>query len=335
MSNARDISQLPNQSGRKNILYNGAMQVSQRGTSFTGVTGNQYTLDRWYWISANAETVTIEYASDHPTGIGQSLKVTVTTADASPALFTEIEQRLEGFDLQQLRYGSSNAKSITISFWVKASVTGDYAVVLYTADANYIIGSTITVNSASTWEKKSVTFVGDTTNAIPNDNTEGLRLSIGLASGATYNATDNTSWGAYATGKLLYGQGANLIGTTSATFQLADVQLELGSVATEFEHRSYGEELALCQRYYYSNSRWNIWSGYAVNASNYFENTEFPVTMRAAPSVSAFRIGSSGFAIANPTVQQESITGFYVYSTCNATTNGAYYIFNYNASAEL
>jgi hypothetical protein len=158
---------------------------------------------------------------------------------------------LEGADVQHLRYGSSDAKSVTISFWVKASVTGDYSVNLYTITATaQIIGSVITVNSANTWEYKTVTFVGDTANAIPNIVNEGLRLTIGLAANATYNATDNTSWGAYSAGKFLYGQTANLIGTTSATFQMTDVQMEVGSVATEFEHRSYGEEFVSCCRYY-------------------------------------------------------------------------------------
>lgn len=321
--------------GRRNILYNGGFSIGQRGTSFTGVTTSQYTLDRWNYNSTNDETVTIEQASDHPTGAGQSLKVTVTTADASITGFTKIEQKLEGFDVQQLRYGTASAKSVTISFWVKSSVTGDAAITLYSYGGDDNIGSTITINSANTWEKKTVTFVGETGSTINNDNTVALILSIGLSCGSAYTTTDNTSWGTYSTGRLLYGQTLNVLGTTSATFQLADVQLEVGSVATEFEHRSYGEELALCQRYYYTNQRWNIWSGYVVNAENYFENAEFPVTMRAVPSISAFRIGSAGFAIANPTIQQENITGFYVYSTCNATTNSGYYIFNYNASAEL
>jgi hypothetical protein len=336
MSNARELSQLPGQAGRKNLLYNGQMQVVQRGTSFAGVTTSQYTLDRWQWSSSNAETVTIEQASDHPSGVGQSIKVTVTTADASPAGYTVFDQKLEGADVQHLRYGSANAKSVTASFWVKASVTGNYSVNLYTITAPaQIIGSVITVNSANTWEYKTATFVGDTATVIPNVVSEGLRLTIGLAAGATYNATDNTSWGAYSAGKFLYGQTANLIGTVSATFQMTDVQMEVGSVATEFENRSYGEEFALCQRYYINNDRWNIWSGYAANTANYFENAEFPTTMRTTPTVSTTRIGSSGFAIGNPTAQQQNKYGFYAYSTCNATVISGYFIFNYTADAEL
>jgi len=291
MSNARELSQLPSQAGRKNLLYNGQMQVVQRGTSFTGVTTSQYTLDRWQWASSNAETVTIEQASDHPSGVGQSLKFTVTTADASPAGYTVFDQKLEGADVQHLRYGSANAKSVTVSFWVKASVTGDYSVNLYTITATaQIIGSVISVNSANTWEYKTVTFVGDTATVIPNVVSEGLRLTIGLAANATYNATDNTSWGAYSDGKFLYGQTANLVGTTSATFQITDVQMEVGSVATEFENRSYGEELALCQRYYHRITNASalyarISAGKVFSASLGTFTYYFPVPMRASATL--------------------------------------------------
>ena len=335
MSNARELSQLPGQAGRKNLLYNGQMQVVQRGTSFAGVTTSQYTLDRWQWASSNAETVTIEQASDHPSGVGQSLKFTVTTADASPAGYTVFDQKLEGADVQHLRYGSANAKSVTVSFWVKASVTGDYSVNLYTITATaQIIGSVITVNSANTWEYKTVTFVGDTATVIPNIITEGLRLTIGLAAGAAYNATDNTSWGAYSAGKFLYGQTANLIGTTSATFQMTDVQMEVGSLATEFEHRSYGEELALCQRYYILSNHSNVWSGY-TGLSTYFQTVYFPTTMRTNPSVTNTYLGASNFPASAPSVFGLGNTGYYAASTATGTNARSYFIFSYKADAEL
>jgi hypothetical protein len=339
MSNARELSQLPSQTGRKNLLYNGQMQVVQRGTSFTGVTTAQYTLDRWEWASLNAETVTIEQASDHPSGVGQSLKFTVTTADASPTGYTVFHQKLEGADVQNLRYGSANAKSVTVSFWVKASVTGDYSVNLYTITATaQIIGSVITVNSANTWEYKTVTFVGDTATVIPNVVSEGLRLTIGLAANATYNDTDNTSWGAYSAGKFLYGQTANLVGTTSATFQMTDVQMEVGSVATEFEYRSYGEELALCQRYYQDQDQQSIMSSYVSAGSYHYASHDLPMQMRTGPSITITYLGAGGSlgSATAPTVQGTSIsgTGFYVYKASISAGMG-YTIYRYTTDAEL
>jgi len=335
MSNARELSQLPGQAGRKNLLYNGQMQVVQRGTSFAGVTTSQYTLDRWQWSSSNAETVTIEQASDHPSGVGQSIKVTVTTADASPAGYTVFDQKLEGADVQHLRYGSANAKSVTASFWVKASVTGNYSVNLYTITAPaQIIGSVITVNSANTWEYKTATFVGDTATVIPNVVSEGLRLTIGLAAGATYNATDNTSWGAYSAGKFLYGQTANLIGTVSATFQMTDVQMEVGSVATEFEHRSYGEELANCMRYYQISTHQNTYGGYVAAAVFHYENIVLGIHMRATPTVTTTYVGHSRFDTVPPAVTGGSPDGFYAYDQATSTGQG-YYIFTWVADSEL
>jgi hypothetical protein len=236
--------------GRRNLIYNGAMQVAQRGTTITGVTTSTYQCDRWFYNSEAEETVTLEQSSDAPDGFGYSQKITVTTADADLTNdYVEIEQTFEGLDLQQLAWGTSSAKQLTVSLWVKSSQTGDCAIGLYMAGTATMIGSTFTINSANTWEYKTVTFAGNTTDAITNDNAQRLRLWIGLAAGSAYNGTDNTSWGAYTNAKRLYGQTLNLVGTTSATFQLTGVQMEVGSVATKFEHRSYGDELALCQRY--------------------------------------------------------------------------------------
>ena len=237
--------------GRKNLIYNGAMQVAQRGTTITGVTTSTYQCDRWFYNSEAEETVTLEQSSDAPDGFGYSQKITVTTADADITNdYVEIEQPFEGLDLQQLAWGTSSAKPLTVSLWVKSSQTGVCAIGLYMAGTATMIGSTFTINSASTWEYKTVTFAGNTTDVITNDNAQRLRLWIGLAAGSAYNGTDNTSWSSYTNAKRLYGQTLNLVGTTSATFQMTGVQMEVGSVATEFEHRSYGEEFVSCCRYY-------------------------------------------------------------------------------------
>ena len=292
--------------GRRNLIYNGAMQLAQRGTTITGVTTSTYQCDRWFYNSEAEETVTLEQSSDAPDGFGYSQKITVTTADADLTDdYVEIEQTFEGLDLQQLTWGTSSAKPLTVSLWVKSSQTGSCAIGLYMAGTATMIGSTFTINSANTWEYKTVTFAGNTTDAITNDNAQRLRLWIGLAAGSAYNGTDNTSWSAYTNAKRLYGQTLNLVGTTSATFQMTGVQMEVGSVATKFEYRSYGEELALCQRYYHRIT--NPLALYArISAGKVFSATlgsftyHFPVPMRASATIettgtaSDYAIGYSG-----------------------------------------
>jgi hypothetical protein len=292
--------------GRRNLIYNGAMQLAQRGTTITGVTTSTYQCDRWFYNSEAEETVTLEQSSDAPDGFGYSQKITVTTADADLTDdYVEIEQTFEGLDLQQLTWGTSSAKPLTVSLWVKSSQTGSCAIGLYMAGTATMIGSTFTINSANTWEYKTVTFAGNTTDAITNDNAQRLRLWIGLAAGSAYNGTDNTSWSAYTNAKRLYGQTLNLVGTTSATFQMTGVQMEVGSVATKFEHTSYGEELALCQRYYHRITNPSALYG-RISAGRVFSATlgsftyHFPVPMRASATLettgtaSDYAIGYSG-----------------------------------------
>jgi hypothetical protein len=282
------------------------MQLAQRGTTITGVTTSTYQCDRWFYNSEAEETVTLEQSSDAPDGFGYSQKITVTTADADLTNdYVEIEQTFEGLDLQQLTWGTSSAKPLTVSLWVKSSQTGSCAIGLYMAGTATMIGSTFTINSANTWEYKTVTFAGNTTDAITNDNAQRLRLWIGLAAGSAYNGTDNTSWSSYTNAKRLYGQTLNLVGTTSATFQMTGVQMEVGSVATEFEYRSYGEELALCQRYYHritnpSALYARICAGKVFSATLGSFTYHFPVPMRASATLettgtaSDYAIGYSG-----------------------------------------
>jgi len=251
-SNAVDVNR--QQGGRRNLIINGAMQVAQRGTSFTGLTnGNtQYVLDRFRWRESGtaAQTHTVEQSSDAPDGFGYSLKATLTTGAAvSTSNMYRFDYSIEAQDLQGLAYGTSSAKSTTMSFWVKSNTTGNYAVSIFVEDGSRIIGSTYTINSADTWEYKTITFDGDASGTINNDNGGGFNISFVMSAGSNFTSGDNTSWGAYNANKLAYGQTA-VLDTTSDYWQITGVQLEVGTVATPFEHRSYGEELALCQRYY-------------------------------------------------------------------------------------
>ena len=164
-----------------------------------------------------------------------------------------IQHKIEAQDLQHLKYGSSDAESITLSFWVKSNKTGNYGIWFYASDADRNASYTYSISSADTWEKKTITIAGDTSGSgITNDNGEGLLIGFGLASGANFTGGGN-SWVAGSSNRFL-GQNVNIMDNTSNTFYLTGVQLELGSVATPFEHRSYGDELLRCQRYYSRNA---------------------------------------------------------------------------------
>ena len=274
------------------MVINGAMQVAQRGTQFTGIHGDQFVTDR-FLFSCYAEDelrVTCEQSSTAPNdkGFNNSLLVNCTTAEASWSAnaYARLSYTVESKDLQQLCYGTSDAQTITLSFWVKSSLPGTYAVSMYQYDGNDNIGGTYTITSTD-WEKKTFTFAGNTAATIADDNTAGIALNFVLATGGNYTGTDNTSWGEYAAAKAHHGHTANWGTNTSHNFYLTGVQLELGSVATPFEHRSYVEELVRCQRY----AQTIIFEDGEVIIGGNFNTSEYGIIhineMRTAPSISA------------------------------------------------
>ena len=283
----------------RNIIINGAMQISQRSTSDTSVhTTGFFSCDRFQMVYSNEDELrqTITQASDGPDGFANSLKIQTTTAESAVASDERsyVIYRAEGQDLQQLAYGTSAAKKITLSFYVKSSVTGTYAVSAYKEDGNDIVGSTYTINSANTWERKSITFPVDTSTAIADDNTSGMAFYWALMIGSDYTSVDNSAWGEYATNNFFYGHAQNGVATTiNAIWQLTGVQLELGEQATPFEHRSFADELHRCQRYYAVRENatgGTIYYGNTLQAygtsSIYGVIADYPVTMRATPTVS-------------------------------------------------
>ena len=237
--------------GRRNLIINGAMQVAQRGTSATGQTASgYYVCDRFRSATSAEQTETHEQSTDAPDGFSSSYKVTITTADASIETndYATIAQIIEAQNLQHLQYGTSDAKQLTVSFWVKSSATGTCAVAIYNYDSNSYISNSYTISSANTWEYKTLTFDGDISGILNNDNGAGLEVYFIYSAGSYYTSGTSNTWGTST--NFAVGQTVNLVSTLNATFQITGVQLEVGSVATPFEHRSYGEELALCQRYY-------------------------------------------------------------------------------------
>ena len=240
--------------GRRNILYNGAMTIAQRGTSFTslGGTAGVYSLDRMrFGFTMNSGRFTITQSTDTPNGFANSLKIDVTTAESSlnAASGCAIGQFIEGQDVQQFKKGTSDAEQYTVSFHVKSNVTGTYIVELFDFDNTRQVSKSYTIDSANTWEKKTLTFPADTSGAFGNDNDKSLAVQWFFASGTDRTSgTLNTSWASSTDANRIVGQ-TNLFSSTDNELYITGMQLEVGSTATPFEHRSFGEELQLCKRY--------------------------------------------------------------------------------------
>jgi hypothetical protein len=287
-----DIGQI---GGRRNLIINGAMQVAQRGTSATGVTSSgYYACDRFkYLLNHGTYTVTQEAdgPDEHP--LSQKIQCTSTGTPAS-AQYVILYHNLEVQDTRHLAFGTSSAKTTTISFWVKSNITGNHNVNLwYIRDVanNRWVEGVYTINSADTWEKKTITFSGDTSYAPDRDgNTQGFTLEWWLGGGSNYTGgTANSNWHDQ-NNTQRNSSNVQIGSSTDNYFQITGVQWEVGSVATPFEHRSYGEELALCQRYYQayegSGARGFAFDGlYASGSGNGLSMSwAFPVQMRSAPS---------------------------------------------------
>ena len=241
--------------GRRNILYNGSMICSQRGASFTslGGTAGVYSLDRMrFGFTMNSGRFTITQSTDTPNGFANSLKIDVTTAESSlnAASGCAIGQFIEGQDVQQFKKGTSDAEQYTLSFHVKSNVTGTYIVELFDFDNTRQVSKSYTIDSANTWEKKTLTFPADTSGAFDNDNDKSLAVQWFFASGTDRTSgTLNTSWASSTDANRIVGQ-TNLFSSTDNELYITGMQLEVGSTATPFEHRSFGEEFSLCSRYY-------------------------------------------------------------------------------------
>ena len=275
----------------RNLIINGSAIVAQRGTSFSSAANNTYVVDRFRVKRNGMDNLVydLSQSSTSPDGFGNSIKLDVTTAETSSAdnEYLKIDTTIEAQNVQQLKYGTSSAEQITMSFWVRSSTTGTYAIEIYTEDPNKQITNTYTVNSANTWEYKTVTFVGDTGGSINNDNGTGFLISWFLSVPSNYKTGDSTSWRTYNADGRGYNQTADVASTTGE-FYITGIQLEVGE-ATPFEHRSYGDELLRCQRYYWQFNQSNsfIYASAEYATNNHRLTVQHPVTMRAEPSVTA------------------------------------------------
>ena len=260
MSRARTFADLATASeegslASPNLLINGDMAISQRATSLSGQTGTSIRcVDRFNIVEGADAAFDVAQSSTAPDGFNNSLKIDTATADSSLAStqYASVYQRLEGLDVQQLLFGTSSAKSVTLSFYVRSNVTGTYSVTMSLADASSGYQSqTYSISSANTWEKKTITFIGDTTTAIPDDNTNAFAIDWCLGSGTGYTSGGATgqAWSSDVT-KYFGGHAVNIMSSTDNEWLLTGVQLEIGEVATPFKYESHEYNLQRCQRYY-------------------------------------------------------------------------------------
>lgn len=299
MSRAREFADLAGSADAggisgSNILHNGGMQVAQRGT-VTGITSGTYAgPDRIKTQPSGLGTWTVEQSTDAPDGFSNSFKMTCTTADSSPAAGDYIQLRIpiEGQDVQHLDYGSSGALATTLSFYVKSSKTGTFTYVLRTFDSGAgtrLFSKNVTISSANTWEYKTVTAPGDASGAINNDNTMGLDIAFWLNAGSTFSGgSEQTTWANQSNNDKYLGT-IDLGNAANETFQITGIKLEIGDKATPFKHRSYGDELAGCQRYFvkfsYANGDYGRIGWMIATSSTLGRGSiRLPTTMRTEPS---------------------------------------------------
>ena len=300
---------VPNSSFLRNRIINGDMRIDQRNAGASG-TANQYTVDRFAYFGAaaskgtwqqNAGSVTPPAGFTNYWGFTSSSAYTVGATEQF-----NFYQPVEGFNVSDLAWGTANAKTVTLSFWVRSSLTGTFGGAIYNSAVNRSYPYSYTISSANTWEYKTLTISGDTTGTWLTTNGIGLYLNFSLGAGSTVSGTA----GAWAATRYDSATGAtSVVGTNGATFYITGVQLEVGTVATPFERRQYGQELALCQRYYIGITQSVVaypdsLTGTVGDVRTKYANYVFPTTMRAAPTI----VPNSSFSSGSVSVNGASVT---------------------------
>jgi len=297
----------------KNRIINGDMRIWQRATSVTGSTGYS-TVDRWD-IPGSTSSLNVDQSSDVPAGFSYSTKITVGTASSASSAYAYILQHIEGYNWADVGYGTANAKTTTLSFWVKSSVTGTFGLAFRNTGTARFYTTTYEISSANTWEYKTITITGDTSGTWNTTNGVGFSVFWDLGIGSTYSSTSNNAWTTVGSNYFGVSGTTKLASTSGATFYITGVQLEAGSVATEFERRPYGTELSLCQRYYYrvesaTNGNGQFFMGMNYDSSTFYGILPLPVPMRANPTLTTggtFRVnwpGGGGTTTSSPTMNQ-------------------------------
>jgi hypothetical protein len=305
------------------------MRIDQRNNGAAVTNGGVYLVDRFESSISTDGAFTIQQVSEAPTGFVNSLKFTTTTADASlgDGQYTSIRQKIEGLNVADLAWGTASASPITLSFWVRSSLTGTFGGVLKNSAQNRSYTYTYTILVANTWEQKSITIAGDTTGTWLTNNGAGITVAFSLGTGATFSSTA----GAWAAGNFVSATGSqSVVGTNGATFYITGVQLERGTQATSFEYRQYGQELALCQRYYQRYPYVGI-DGYGAGAGGTFAVSSsfwWTVQMRTAPTVT---FGTAAFvsntSASVPDINVIAPTASYLLAQINPSAAGRTYMY--------
>ena len=325
---------ITNNLSHRNIMINGNMVCHQRGGTIT-FADSAYSLDRWLMrTSGHSGAANITQSSTSPDGFQKSLKVDITTADTSltGGEYFFIDQRIEGNNVHHAAYGNSDAKTMTLSFYVRSNKTGTYNVHLYNTSTTKHLSRSYTINSADTWERKALTIPGDTSGGLATGTGAALRCNWYLAAGTSYTSGSvQSTWSSYNVNNTAP-SNVNLLDSTSNEWYLTGVQLEVGSVATDFEHKSFAQELALCQRYYYKQaSTFYGFFGYGTNSgTNQMGNLIRPVEMRALPTVT---MTAGGYWSSGPTAGGNG--GFYSYAYGTTSSSNGPNLSNYQLEAEL
>ena len=293
--------------GRRNIMYNGEMKVAQRSASETGLgaASGYFTLDRWYmYAAASAGRFTMAQVADGPPGFANCLKISTTTADTSIAAEERLNlwQRFEGQDLQQLKKGTASAEQVTVSFWIKGNAAALYVCELYDQDNGRSITQSFAVTTS--WNRIELTFPGDTSDPLDDDINSSLLVVIWLHAGSDFTGGTfavNTWNDQTAANRYAVADRTSIFDATSRTFFLTGVQMEIGATATDFESSTYGDELALCQRYYFRETAGAAYSAFAIGVVESATSSSgmmrgLPVPMRSLPtcSVSNCRLADGG-----------------------------------------
>jgi hypothetical protein len=356
-------SAVPADSGRRNILYNGAMQISQRQTSVAGIgaSNGYFTVDRWDCeVTGLAGRFTMAQVSGGPlaeAGISDCLQVSCSTADTSVAAgeYFFLRQGLEGQDVQHIKKGTAAAEQLTLSFWVKGNAAATYAAALFDADNNRQISKTFAVTTS--WSKITLTYPADTTGAFGDDNSNSLSVHFWLHAGTNFTSgTLETAWAGTTNANRAAGI-SSFLDATSRTFFLTGVQLELGPTATKYDHRTYGDEIARCQRYYqksYTRTEFpggDHWLGLVngVNGvdGNQITGIQFTTNMRAAPTMREWSKVGTAATLCNTSGTDVSInvgtwgatgpmeTQFRCMVGGGGLTAGTVYCYHWDADSEL
>jgi hypothetical protein len=298
--------------GFRNRIINGDMRIDQRnaGASGSNIGATKYSCDRWGYLGSVDSKFTAQQSTVAPAGFNNSQLCTSSSAYSVGASEVFIlRQRIEGFNVADLGWGTANAQTITVSFWVRSSLTGTFGGSVSNSALNRSYPFTFTISAANTWEQKTVTIAGDTTGTWLTDNGTGIQLSFSLGSGSTYSGTAN----AWAGSNFYSATGAvSVVGTNGATFYVTGVQLEAGSVASPFERRDYGRELIMCQRYY------EVINGILLTAAP-FATAFQKVSKRSAPTFTSTPSGGTGGTYA--LIASSSESGLYQNASHSATAS--------------